>query len=255
MVTPISNNILSSSGGLLFILQAKIQELNNQKNKSSARLNQFKSLNDILKQLKQESQNIDKNSSLSSSFIHKVSLSDNQIVVKFFTNKIRLTAPNNYQTGDEVQLSYNGNTYFSKKLNDKDIALYQTKNQAISGGSTGLVSFSGDENSSIVKIIRQDIVSVSRNYTETDAFKSLLKSAQNSVNDLASPLITKDFIGFEGKLTTASSNIQNNKLHPLDIQINKLTTRIDSLQNLINMLNKTQNNTSKQMDFLTKLRS
>lgn len=253
MVTPISNNILLSSGGLLFILQARIQELNNQKNKSLARLNQFKSLSDTLAKLKQETQDIEKNSSLSSSFIHNVILSDSQAVVKFFTNKIRLTAQNNYKTGDESQLSYNGTNYFVRKLSDKDIALYQTKDQAVSGGSAGLISFSGNENSSIVKITRQDIVSVTHNYTETDAFKNLLKIARNSVGGLTSPLITKDFIGFESKLTTAASNIQNNELQPLGVQIKNLETRISSLQNLINLLSKTQTNTKRQIGFLGKL--
>ena len=245
--------MLLSPGGLLFVLQAKIQELNNQKNKSSARLNQFKNLNDILTQLNQESQDIEKKSTISSNVFHNIILSDSQIIVKFFTNKIRLTAQNNYQTGDESQLSYNGANYFVRKLSDKDIALYQTKDQAVSGGSAGLITFTGDENGSITKITRQDIISVTHNYTETDAFKSLLKSARNSMGGLTSPLITKDFIGFESKLTTASSNIQNKELQPLDNQINKLTARINSLQNLINLLSKTQSNTGKQISFLSKL--
>lgn len=241
-INPFSNNLIS-------IISAKLQLLTKNKNTSSLQLSQARSLNNTLIQLNTEAQNIEKNATLYITVFDQVTLSDQQSISKFFSNKIRLSDNSNYQTGSEV--SFNGQNYFVNQLNSKDISLYETKEQAISGGSAGLISFSGNENPSIVKINRQTITLESQNYTETDAFKSLLQQAKNSIS-LISPLITKDFLDFQSKLSIESTKLQNGPIQQLDNQVKNLDNKISTLQNLLKILDKTHFANQKQSAFLTK---
>lgn len=230
------------------VLNIRIQQLILQKDRALEKASKFSNLRELLLQIKTEASNIFRNSKTSISYVTKDILTNTETIVKFFDDKIRLNNPNTYETGDEIKLSYSDIPFFAQKLNNRDIALYQTKDQAFSGGTAGLVMFSGGETGSISKVDKETTATITDIYTETEKFNELYKKLKDTIG--SSPLSTKDFTGFNVKVSQIITKIDRNELNGLNKQIEKLNNRIVSLQNLSSILASSQIRTNNQISFI-----
>lgn len=253
-ISPINNNI-NPNTRIASILNYRIQELTKKRDVSVKSLKDFRTYKELLAEIQKEAREINKNHTTTVNIIKTVKFTDADTVNKVFSSKIRISDDNNYQTGDEIKLSYSTDqekTYFARKLNDKEIALYETKEQAESDSSTGKLSFSGDEDNTVInKVIRETNVVTTQNYKETEKFKELYSKLKEKIG--ASPLSTKDFDSFDSKISRLISDTERGKITNLDNQVKKLEKSIAALQNLIPQLGSFQNQITKNIGFFNKM--
>ncbi len=252
IVAPI-NSYNSPTNNIASILNYRITALTQKRALSAKSLQDFRTYKELLAEIQKEAREINKNHTTSVNILKNIKYTDIDTVNKVFSTKIRISDNNKYETGDEVKLSSAPTTtYYANKLNDKELALYLTKEEAESGGSSGRISFDGSEDNAIIeKVVRETNVVVTQNYKETEKFKDLYDKLKDKIG--TSPFSNKDFEGFDSKISRLISDTERGKISNLDVQIKKLDKTITTLQNLISQLGSYQNQITKNIGFLNKM--
>lgn len=256
-ITNKSNSVIYSPiKNLSNILNSRIQDLAHKKEFSTNSLNNFINDKNLLTELQKESREINKNAVISFTTFQTTKTVDLNKISKFNANKLTFSTDVSYKTGDEVSLSYidgSTNTYFVKKINDKDIALYDTKEHSLAGGSSGRATFSEDQLGSVGRLEKETHTVETKTFKETDKFKELHTKLKKLVGN--SPFTTNDFANFDSKLSNKISDIGGKKIVNVEHQIQKINDDVTVLQNAIKKIAESQVKADKQISFISSLGS